>query len=1224
MDEPPAHLSLRERRRCKESNGAINFSRLSTHAPMRVDADKKLPPVPGQMTPPGTPVSPLEEPRSSEDQQGLFHNYIRAFCSFDPPAQDEDSEDALFLTAPIRPGDLILVHSVHANGWADGTVLTSGDRGWIPTNYCEAFEHPFLRNLLNAMTQFWDLLGASEEANFATFVRQDYIRGLIAGVRSLLEQADCLHRDGAKVQGHTGVRRMRKGLLADLSTLVQLAKRLQETIGEPYSGEVIHVLLEDLMSKAFRVVTRAVGFVDMWNQEMSLATSSRRARGHEGGHSSSDHERLAIDIGASTTQHVAAALDSGKDFTPASTSKDQSPEVNEHGTGGDASTEEKRGSKIFRPRSGVLAHRLSLVKPPETRQQNGLASERLSKAHDVCISYIGAFIGLYLHPRPSAELVATTDRLVRSCEEMLAIVDEVTAHDADKTMATIQARTTLRTKLEELTKSTKDVFQFSDNTEDVMIVTPEQSAHLVQVSTSLIRSVGECVVKTRQLIEQVGDFELRETSAHKTVTKDEATVTGAQSATERREESERPSPSKIERSLSKKMLPPPPPVRHRTRPSVGVADFAFPLPPTTAAAPMTPVSLLSHHSSSLSAGRSPVDGPSALVPSEADFKRPRTGRSGSISPDRKASVGASVAGSIDTRQSSMRDSGMTGVSEGSTRATTPDHGKEPRSPNPPFINSFASLSSLRSVANTEASHDAEQHLLQKTYAHELTFNKDGQVSGGSLAALVEQLTLHDTAPDPQFLSAFFTTFRLFTSPRELAQTLIARFDYVGEAKATGAPVRLRICNVFKGWLETYWSAEADRDALGDIRFFAMHKLRPHLPAAGERLVDLTRKITAGYSEGTITGPLVSGVGKSSTSIGMQHIARDSVPDPIITKTLLNGLRNAATRETHLSVVDFDPIELARQLTLMASKVFCEIQAEELLSLEWNKKNTSKAQNVRRMCTMNTDLAHVVGDTILSPDDAKKRALVIKHWSKVAMRCLELNNYDSLMAIVCSLNNSVVQRLRRTWECVSKKTRARLDELNSIVDFSRNQASLRRRLESPIAPCLPFLGIYLTDLTFVDAGNPKFRDLQGTTSDSGTAVSVINFDKHLRMAKIVAHVQKYQVPYRLQPIPELQAWLQEHLHRMRESANEMVGTFHRRSLVVEPRQHDAGVMIPGLPDTRRHTEPPLPEARPKTPSSLRSGLSNKTADTSTMSEKFDFFSLRTKGAVKVMTPLEERT
>lgn len=1229
-------VGLHERRRRTAEDRPVNFSQIRRPRPsVRTDIGKRLSTartLSAQGTPPETPMSPPIAEETQVEQHSLFRDYLRAFCHFEPPSADEESDEGLLMTASIRPGDLILVHSIHKNGWADGTVLTTGARGWLPTNYCETFDHPHMRNLLNAMTQFWDLLGAPEDATLSTFVRQDYIRGLIAGVRYLLEQSDCLHRDAILVQRHSGMRRMRKGLLADLATLVQIAKRLQEMISEPFAGEVVHVLLDDLVAKAFRVVTRAVGFVDMLAQETAgtrpLPTAQSSIVELADGRSRSGS--LEINTRASLTKAVTTAIDSAIDFPP-TPAPEPEPSKKPISSGTDDTTREvPRSPTTFRPASGWLAHRLSVVKPHRTH--NGtLASEQLAKAHDECISHIGAFIGLHLHSRPSSELVATTERLVRACETLLFIVDQVNSHDLQKRASVQHARVDFQQKLDDLTRSTMDVFKFSDGPDDDMVMLPEQTNRLVTIGTSLIRTVGECVGRTRKLIEQLGDFDLEQPRAVDFQEEDKSkgdeveANAGAQDLVETDTEShererrsvqvarEEPLVSTlVERRLSKKPLPPTPPfLRDRAMTATGTTDLVL-QPATERSAesgPLSPFPSISHNSLP-PPGRSTIRSSDITIATSEGLKSPpvHANRANSISPARKCSFGTSIAGSTDTHQSSTRDSAITTVSEVSTRATTPEQNKESSSPNPGLINSFGSTSSLRSAAGTDASNDVETLLLQKTYANELTLNKDGQVSGGSLAALVEQLTTHDIAPDAQFVSAFFITFRSFTTPRELAQGLIHRFEYVGDSRTIGTPVRLRIYNVFKGWLETYWKPEADRDALGDIRYFALHKLKPHLPQAGERLIELIRKVSSAYSTGTVTGPLVSGVGKVSTSIGSQYAGEGVVPEPILTKNQLNALRNAnATCHT----TDFDPLEIARQLTIMASRVFCDIQADELLSLDWNRKGTAQAPNVRQMCILNTDLAHVVGDTILGPDDAKKRAVVIKQWSKVAKCCLDLSNYDSLMAIMCSLNSSVVQRLKRTWEVVSKKTRARLDELNQVVDFSKNHVSLRSRLEKPVAPCLPFLGIYLTDLTFVDAGNPKTRELPGQMSESGEVMTVINFDKHMRMAKIIGHLQKFQVPYKLKEVPEMQTWMQSHLERMREGNVAMVGHLHRRSLVIEPKDIKAFKMA----EMRRHTELDLPTERPKTAASIRTGKSIKsTAQPKQEGQNFQFF-LRTNMAFK---------
>lgn len=1114
------------------------------------------------MTPPATPVSP-QDAADLQPAQGLFHNYLRAFYPFDPAANVTTSDESLLMATSIKSGDLILVHSVHANGWADGTVLSTGERGWLPTNYCEAYDHPYLRNLLNAMTQFWDLLGANEDANLSTFVRQDYIRGLIAGVRYLLEHADCLHRDAALVQRHAGVRRIRKGLLADLSTLVQIAKNLQDTLSEPFAGEVIHYLLDEVMTKAFKVVTRAVGFVDMWAKE---ATGNRLEVVRQLGTFDAvtlpvDIRRLTIDTGASLQAGLKHPVDSAKSIS-AVTEGHVSPQA----TSGAEGTPANEHSNIrplpaaYAPLKSSVAHRLSLVHP-ERNTHTSLASKKLAEIHDTCISLIGAFIGHHLHSRASSELVETTERIVQACKSMLAVVDAVYLHGGRRSAPVQQIRGDFQLRLDNLIKATKDVFDLSDLDDGIAAIVPAQSNRLISVATNLIRVAGECAARTRSLIEQIGDFELavglepamttEQAGRGVHATQSPTTTVGAEGGGPARQQ------TSVETRLSRRMLPPPPPIAPRVTSTIHTLDFALDSPPALSDiwTPVTPSSagpqnvlpeapIQRHSAARLS---------QATANSGVTFRSRRSSRLDSVSPARKDSVGISIAGSIDTFHTETRNSGISEVSEVSTRATTPDRTKEPINLDPALLGSYNSLSSIRSTT-TDAEVEAETQLLQRTYASELTFNKDGQVTGGSLPALVEQLTTHDAAPDPVFVSSFYMTFRMFTTPREFAEKLMARFVYIGDSKTVGMPVRLRIYNVFKGWLETYWNAEADKLALGDIRVFATGMLKVHLPSAGDRLVEILRKVTTSYHSGTMTRPLVSGVGKTSMLMSSHHEDGRSTPEPIITRSQLGALRTAVAGGAQCNVLDLDPIELARQITLVTSSIYCSIEPQELLSLEWNMKGTSIARNVRSMTALNTDLANVVGDSILAPDDAKRRALVIKHWSKVAVHALELNNYDTSMAIMCTINSSVVMRLKRTWELVSRKTKARFTDVNAVIDHSRNYASLRKRLEHPAAPCIPFMGIYLTDLTFLDAGNPKTRELPGTASDK--PVSVINFDKYYRMAKVVSHLQRFQVPYKLRPIPEMQTWMKAHLQRMRLNNEDMVTEFHRRSLIVEPRKGDA--------------------------------------------------------------------
>lgn len=130
----------------------------------------------GQMTPPLTPSE------ASFGSHADFQTYIRAFFAFHPQHDQGSSTQIL----PLNAGDLILVHSIHTNGWADGTLLSSGARGWLPTNYCEGYDNEPMGNLLRSLTAFWDLVKSSHDGNPTTFQHSDYVRGMVAGVRTML------------------------------------------------------------------------------------------------------------------------------------------------------------------------------------------------------------------------------------------------------------------------------------------------------------------------------------------------------------------------------------------------------------------------------------------------------------------------------------------------------------------------------------------------------------------------------------------------------------------------------------------------------------------------------------------------------------------------------------------------------------------------------------------------------------------------------------------------------------------------------------------------------------------------------------------------------------------------------------------------------------------------------------------------------------------------------
>lgn len=127
--------------------------------------------------------------------------------------------------------------------------------------------------------------------------------------------------------------------------------------------------------------------------------------------------------------------------------------------------------------------------------------------------------------------------------------------------------------------------------------------------------------------------------------------------------------------------------------------------------------------------------------------------------------------------------------------------------------------------------------------------------------------------------------------------------------------------------------------------------------------------------------------------------------------------------------------------------------------------------------------------------------------------------------------------------MSNKTRSILEVLRKSTDHSRNYADYRAVLKKMSLPCLPFLGLFLTDLTFTDDGNADMRN-KG---------KLINYDKYAKTFKIINDLMRYQAPYPFQEITEIADYI---LEGIEEKAGRDVQELYDLSLRLEPRDDKA--------------------------------------------------------------------
>ena len=970
--------------------------------------------------------------------------------------------------------------------------------------------------------------------------------------------------------------------MSELLALVKVTKSLELSLtGARTAATVDEGFLDQMLLKAFKMALRAVKFYDVWTNEVELEqiiyTDSILDQSASDVPPTPPADQTSFHAQEGSNQNSFQDAPSESGMTGPTSSAGFSDECSareararerqtEQGSRPSSHTPQPRGrsrtSQSFiqssRPSSIRTAqlstsHRVSWSGKTLSARSGKLASDRLITAHEAFLGFLVNFVGIHLSSRTSTEILVTTHQAVNAGRALLTVVEAVWDRGLCKSGKLEETRDNMYSKLTEMVHAAQNIFQPLAGSENQEF-NPDDRKQLADAATACIRGAGACVASTRDVLELIGDFEFETieeksafegvdfTSKSDLIVAEENTIDTASSALQR----QKPYPPE-----PTTQPPPPPSVSHgmsqldtdlsSSKDMNSPSDMPTPPSGCPSTASLIPPAPSLSHSAVTQGDRSPM----SISPSTHSADRCRV-------PSKTDSAGFVSIMSGSTFVGSMQDSDRGEGLEVHLETALEDSPSSAFSLNESFARSESTLGG-------EADDAEENGMLEKTYAHELLFNKDGQVSGGTLPALIERLTTHDSTPDALFVSTFYLTFRIFATPCNFAQALIDRFEYVGDSKRIAGPVRLRVYNVFKGWLESHWRLDCDNSALELINSFALNQLSTSLPSAGKRLFELAQKVSK--SNSPLVPRLVSSIGKTNTSIA-QYVAPDApVASPNITKSQLGLLKAWKNGGSNPQIVDFDPLELARQLTLKVSRLFCSILPEELLGTEWTKKTGSIALNVRAMATLSTDLANLVAESVLQFEEHSKRAKIIKRWVKIGAKCLELNNYDSLMAIVCSLNSTTILRLKRTWECVSAKTKASLENLKSIVDCSRNYITLRQRLAQLMPPCLPFVGIYLTDLTFVDAGNQATRALPGASSPGSSAgagtVQAINFDKHLKTAKIISEFQRFQIPYRIAEVPELQTWMQDQFVRVRacdEAGGESsVNKLYRRSCLLEPRE-----------------------------------------------------------------------
>merc|ERR1719245_2008475 len=205
--------------------------------------------------------------------------------------------------------------------------------------------------------------------------------------------------------------------------------------------------------------------------------------------------------------------------------------------------------------------------------------------------------------------------------------------------------------------------------------------------------------------------------------------------------------------------------------------------------------------------------------------------------------------------------------------------------------------------------------------------------------------------------------------------------------------------------------------------------------------------------------------------------------------------NDLIKDASVNLLQLNPVEVSTQLMVEDFTIFRQIEATEYVDDLYELSNIKSGYGTPSLTLfaelVNREMMWTIGE-IVSESNATKRMRVIKQFIKIARQCKETQNFNSMFAIISGLGHGAVSRLKSTWEKLPGKYLRLFQEMQQLMDPSRNMSRYRNLInaENVQPPIIPFWPVVKKDLTFIHLGNDT------------NVENMINFEKLRMIAKEV--------------------------------------------------------------------------------------------------------------------------
>lgn len=211
------------------------------------------------------------------------------------------------------------------------------------------------------------------------------------------------------------------------------------------------------------------------------------------------------------------------------------------------------------------------------------------------------------------------------------------------------------------------------------------------------------------------------------------------------------------------------------------------------------------------------------------------------------------------------------------------------------------------------------------------------------------------------------------------------------------------------------------------------------------------------------------------------------------------IQNVMEQCSHVSfVLSYDSKSLAEHFTMIEKDMLQDIDWKELIELNWNKDLTpvnswleiivndnyytqNKGVNLV-IARFNLMVNWIISEILLTKAESERIA-IMSRFIHVAHHSQILQNFSTLMQIILALTSEKISKLKETWKKLPPGDLLTLKNLEELTSPLKNFINIRLCTNQvrPSLGCVPFVGLYLSDLIF-NAERPKFVKRQQKSFD----------------------------------------------------------------------------------------------------------------------------------------------